>query len=118
MRLWLSLKDPSLKESDAGQIEPITSDQCRMARAVPNWTLSDLSIRTGVSVETLGRFERSGNAYPATLSAVREAFEAVSLRFLGGPYLPQLFWDPVRVRALRATVAQLDGPGKVIEHED
>jgi transcriptional regulator with XRE-family HTH domain len=66
----------------------ITSSQIRAARALLNWTRSELSERSGVGVSALMRFE-SADGVPAgnikTIDAVKKAFEEAGIEFIGTP---------------------------------
>ena len=59
----------------------LTFTQCRMARAALNWSTKDLGEAAGVSSNTVSRFESGKPAIPATLKAMRQAFEAAGVRF-------------------------------------
>lgn len=50
------------------------------------WTLEDLSRQSGVSVSSIRRIEGEGerSTRPASLSAIREAFEREGLAFSDG----------------------------------
>ena len=53
-----------------------------MARAALGWNMKDLAERSAVSANTIDRFENGRNApIPATLMALRHAFEAAGVRF-------------------------------------
>ena len=66
----------------------ITSSQIRAARALLDWTRSDLSERSGVGISALMRFE-SADGVPAgnikTIDAVKKAFEEAGIEFIGTP---------------------------------
>ena len=59
----------------------LTFTQCRMARAALNWSLRDLAEAAGISANTVSRFEGGKPAIPATLTVIRQAFEAAGVRF-------------------------------------
>ncbi|MBX9659121.1 MAG: helix-turn-helix transcriptional regulator [Nitrospiraceae bacterium] len=70
---------------------PITADQCRAARALLEWTRSELSTRSLVANSTLADFE-AGKREPhrRTLVDVRRTLEDAGVIFqgadtLGGP---------------------------------
>ena len=53
-----------------------------MARAGLGWDMRELAERAGVSANTINRFENGRNVpIPATLKAIRQAFEAAGVRF-------------------------------------
>ena len=66
----------------------ITSSQIRAARALLDWTRSELSERSGVGISALMRFE-SADGVPAgnikTIDAVKKAFEEAGVEFTGAP---------------------------------
>jgi transcriptional regulator with XRE-family HTH domain len=66
----------------------ITSSQIRAARALLDWTRSDLSERSGVGISALMRFE-SADGVPAgnikTIDAVKKALEEAGIEFIGSP---------------------------------
>lgn len=66
----------------------ITSSQIRAARALLDWTRSELSERSGVGISALMRFESavgvpSGNI--KTIDAVKKALEDAGVEFIGTP---------------------------------
>lgn len=64
----------------------VTPMQIRAGRAMLQWTLEDLSRQSGVSVSSIRRIEGEGerSTRPASLSAIREAFEREGLAFSDG----------------------------------
>ncbi len=66
----------------------ITSSQIRAARALLDWTRSELSESSGVGISALMRFE-SADGVPAgnikTIDAVKKAFEEAGIEFIGTP---------------------------------
>lgn len=66
----------------------ITSGQIRAARALLDWTRSDLSERSGVGISALMRFE-SADGVPAgnikTIDAVKKTLEKAGIEFTGAP---------------------------------
>ena len=66
----------------------ITSSQIRAARALLDWTRSELSEKSGVGISALMRFE-SADGVPAgnikTIDAVKKALEEVGIEFIGTP---------------------------------
>lgn len=66
----------------------ITSGQIRAARALLDWTRSELSEKSGVGISALMRFESavgvpSGNI--KTIDAVKKALEDAGVEFTGSP---------------------------------
>lgn len=66
----------------------ITSGQIRAARALLDWTRSELSERSGVGISALMRFE-SADGLPAgnikTIDAVKKSLEEAGIEFTGSP---------------------------------
>ncbi|KQZ99769.1 hypothetical protein ASD64_14715 [Mesorhizobium sp. Root157] len=61
----------------------MTPEQCRAARALKDWTQSDLAKASGVSDLTIRNFERSKTTLqPATLQVLRTALEAAGVLFI------------------------------------
>jgi transcriptional regulator with XRE-family HTH domain len=62
---------------------PLTSEQCRAARALLDWTQDDLSVRAEVSRSTVRGFEGGQHGLQrATAAAIRRALEAGGVIFL------------------------------------
>jgi transcriptional regulator with XRE-family HTH domain len=60
----------------------LTASQCRMARAALRWTVPDLAARARVNRNTINSFELGRTApNPATLTVIRQAFEAAGVVF-------------------------------------
>jgi transcriptional regulator with XRE-family HTH domain len=60
----------------------LTPTKCRMARAALGWNMKELAERSGVSANTIDRFENGRAApIPANLKALRQAFEDAGVRF-------------------------------------
>lgn len=60
----------------------LTATQCKMARAALGWGMKELAEASGVSANTIDRFENGRAApIPANLKALRQAFEAAGVRF-------------------------------------
>jgi len=58
--------------------------QCKMARAALGLSLSELSKVSGVSVNTINRYENGKDAYTSTAKKLREALESSGkIRFEG-----------------------------------
>jgi transcriptional regulator with XRE-family HTH domain len=67
----------------------LTATQCKMARAALGWGMKDLAERSGVSANTIDRFENGRNApVPSTLKALRLAFEEAAVRLTDGGVFP------------------------------
>ena len=59
--------------------------QCRAARALLNWSQSDLAERSGAAQRTIADFERGlTRPYRRTLDAMIAAFEAAGIEFIRG----------------------------------
>ncbi len=66
----------------------ITSDQIRAARAILKWSGKVLSKKSGVGFSTLMRLESEElvpSAHVRTLEAIKKAFEAAGIEFVGSP---------------------------------
>ena len=55
-----------------------------MARAALGWTTHDLAKQARVGSNTVTRFENGKPAIPATLTMIRQAFEAAGIEFTNG----------------------------------
>ena len=63
----------------------ITSNQCRAARELLNWTQADLQKKSKLGIETIGNFERgAGNPTQRTLDDIKRAFESSGIKFVIG----------------------------------
>ena len=61
----------------------ISPAQCRAARALIDWTQSDLEKAARVAKKTIADFERAARTpYDRTLGALRDALEAAGVEFL------------------------------------
>ena len=61
----------------------ITSNQCRAARELINWTQADLQKKSKLGIETIGNFERgTGNPTQRTLDDIKRAFEDAGIEFI------------------------------------
>ena len=60
----------------------MTSAQIRMARAALNWSIRDLSERSGVHRNTITRLEGGADGHGPTIAAIRAALEAEGIEFL------------------------------------
>lgn len=60
----------------------VTSAQIRAARGLLNWTVRDLSERSGVHRNTVTRIETEATTGGHALSAIRAALEAAGVEFI------------------------------------
>ncbi|WP_420792969.1 helix-turn-helix domain-containing protein [Oleispirillum naphthae] len=60
----------------------MTPEQSRMARAALNWNLETLAFKSGVSRNTISRFEAGNPANKATITAMRLTLEAAGVIFI------------------------------------
>jgi PAS domain-containing protein len=72
--------------SSSDDTHELTPMQIRAARAMLQWTLGDLSGLSGISVSSIRRIEAEGEraTRPASINAIRKAFEDHGLRFSEG----------------------------------
>lgn len=56
--------------------------QCKMARVAVDWGVRDLALNSGVSTNTIARFERGDPLKDSTVSAIRNALEAAGVEFI------------------------------------
>ena len=70
----------------------LEASQCRAARALLNWTQTDLAEKTSISAVSIRAFEKGGEMRASNLKLIRLSFEAAGLVFLdsgalldGGP---------------------------------
>jgi transcriptional regulator with XRE-family HTH domain len=54
----------------------------RLARAAMRWTLADLEAKTGISKNTLVRFEAGGGAHLSTAVKIEEIFTKAGISFI------------------------------------
>jgi transcriptional regulator with XRE-family HTH domain len=78
--VFILFEDKSLKEN----IMLITPDQIRAARALKNWSQTDLAERTGLAVPTIANIE-AGKQAPGgkTLEKISTAFDKHGIEFIG-----------------------------------
>jgi PAS domain S-box-containing protein len=88
---WLGIimlhDDPhAARGSNPGDVHELTPMQIRAARAMLQWTLDDLSNLSGISVSSIRRIEAEGEraTRPASINAIRKAFEDHGLSFGDG----------------------------------
>ena len=60
----------------------ITREQLRMARAALNWGVRDLADQSGLSANTISRFENGSDAYGETLLRLRRTLEGAGIIFI------------------------------------
>jgi transcriptional regulator with XRE-family HTH domain len=65
-----------------GDFIPMTSDQCRMARAAIKWKVRDLADKASVGVNTVWRFEGGATANDSTIRVMQLALEAAGVVFI------------------------------------
>ncbi|RCK40487.1 helix-turn-helix domain-containing protein [Thalassospira xiamenensis] len=61
----------------------MTSHQCRMARAALNWNLEKLAFESGVSRNTISRFESGLPSNKPTIAALKNALQQAGIEFIG-----------------------------------
>lgn len=59
----------------------MTSRQSRAARAVLRWSLPDAAKKSGVSANTISRFELGSTGYMDTAIKLRQAYEEAGIVF-------------------------------------
>jgi transcriptional regulator with XRE-family HTH domain len=94
----------------------LTPALARMARAALRWTLEDLNGKTGISKNTLLRFEMGGGIHHSTAIKIEEAFLREGINFTyesdeRGPSVG-LSKDLARRLALAFTLAPKSKSGK------
>jgi transcriptional regulator with XRE-family HTH domain len=62
----------------------ISREQLRMARAALAWNVKETAEHSGVSLNTVTRYENGSDAYGGTLLKLRRAFEKAGLVFIDG----------------------------------
>jgi transcriptional regulator with XRE-family HTH domain len=60
----------------------MTPEQCRMARAALGLGVRELAAATGVSTNTITRFERGDQLRVATIARLRAALEKAGMEFI------------------------------------
>jgi transcriptional regulator with XRE-family HTH domain len=61
----------------------ITSEQCRAARGLLNWSQGELAKKAGVGIVTVRQLEAAAHEpRRATLDVIRRAFEAAGIEFI------------------------------------
>lgn len=61
----------------------MTPEQSRAARGILGWSVRQLAGQAGVGVNTVSRFENSGEAMHSTVLKMQEALEAAGVLFIG-----------------------------------
>ena len=65
----------------------LMGEQIRAARALLGWEQKRLAVAAGVSVETIGRLERTRgavSAYVGTVDTIQKVLEEVGIEFING----------------------------------
>lgn len=60
----------------------LSSEQCRAARALLNWTQADLAERTSISAVSIRAFERGGEMRGSNQKLIRLTFESSGIIFI------------------------------------
>ena len=60
----------------------MTPEQSRAARGILGWNVRDLAKGAGVGVNTVSRFENSGEAMHSTVTKMQSALEAAGVVFI------------------------------------
>jgi len=60
----------------------ITPEQCRAARALLNWTQSELAERVSISAVSIRAFEKGGEMRDSNLKLIRLTFEEAGVTFI------------------------------------
>lgn len=66
----------------------ITTSQIRAARALIRWSANDLSIKSGIGISTIKRFEVMDGVPSiniSTMIAIQKALEDAGIEFIGSP---------------------------------
>jgi len=74
-------KYPIEAQASSAMMKPI---HLRMARAALNWTLSDLEKKTGVSRNTISRFESGQDILAGSLQKLEDAVTDAGILFFEG----------------------------------
>ncbi len=62
----------------------MTPAQSRAARGIIGWSLRQLAEKAGIGVNTVSRFENSGEAMHSTVTKMQAAMEAAGVEFIAG----------------------------------
>lgn len=60
----------------------MSPEQSRAARGILGWSVRDLADKAGVGVNTVSRFENSGEAMHSTVTKMQAAMEAAGAIFI------------------------------------
>ncbi len=60
----------------------ISPEQCRAARALLNWTQSELAERVSISAVSIRAFEKGGEMRDSNLKLIRLTFEDAGVTFI------------------------------------
>jgi transcriptional regulator with XRE-family HTH domain len=60
----------------------MTPEQSRAARGLVGWSVRDLAEKASVGVNTVSRFENSGEAMHSTVTKMQAAMEAAGVTFI------------------------------------
>ncbi|OAP39262.1 DNA-binding protein [Sinorhizobium saheli] len=60
----------------------ITPEQCRAARALLDWTQTELSARVSISAVSIRAFEKGGEMRDSNLKLIRLTFERAGVVFI------------------------------------
>jgi transcriptional regulator with XRE-family HTH domain len=60
----------------------LTAAQCRAARGLLDWTQADLAQMTGLSVVSIGAFEKGGKMRQSNHALLRSALEAAGIELI------------------------------------
>lgn len=63
----------------------LTGVQVKMARTALGWGVRDLAEKTGLTANTVSRFENGSGAHVGTLSAIEVALTAAGIEFINEP---------------------------------
>ena len=74
------MSDHLQEKSEQGSV--IVAVQCKMARAATSLGVRELSELSGVSTDTIVRFERGEILRPRTIEAIRTALETAGVIFI------------------------------------
>lgn len=61
----------------------MTPEQSRAARGLIGWSVRQLAEKAGVGVNTVSRFENSGEALLSTAAKMQSALEEAGVQFIG-----------------------------------
>ncbi len=73
---------PDDLQTKSEQGSEINAVQCKMARSATGLGVRELSEKSGVSTDTIVRFEKGEQLRPRTIKALRAALEAAGVEFI------------------------------------